>query len=65
MLDILDDPSSPLQPYVNKDKLRAIASTDQDQFNIPWFGQLMNTPQLFAYLCQVDYWLRKYRIQSK
>jgi len=25
----------------------------------------MNLPQLFAYLCQVDYWLRKYRIQSK
>jgi len=65
LLDILDDPSSPLRPYVNQDKLRALASSEQDQFNIPWFGQLMNLPQLFAYLCQVDYWLRKYRIQSK
>jgi asparagine synthase (glutamine-hydrolysing) len=33
--------------------------------NIPYFGQLMSTPQLFAYLMQTDAWLRKYKVVIK
>ncbi|MBQ9761585.1 MAG: asparagine synthase (glutamine-hydrolyzing) [Oscillospiraceae bacterium] len=28
----------------------------------PWYGQLMTLPQTFAYLLQVDFWLRHYKI---
>ena len=28
-----------------------------------WFGQLMNDPQIMAYLIQVNHWLRTYRIE--
>ena len=28
-----------------------------------WFGQLMSTPQLIAWLIQFDYWAEKYRIE--
>jgi len=65
LLDILNDSASPLLRYVNKEKLLVIAGSDEERFNIPWFGQLMNMPQLFAYLCQVDYWLRTYRVTVK
>ena len=27
-----------------------------------WFGQLMSTPQLIAWLIQFDYWLKAYNI---
>ncbi len=30
---------------------------------IPWYGQLMTTPQTIAYLLQINYWLKKYQIQ--
>jgi asparagine synthase (glutamine-hydrolysing) len=62
LLEILNDPASPLVPLVNAEKLKQWAASDQDHFDIPWFGQLMKGPQLFAYLIQVDTWLRKYRI---
>lgn len=35
-------------------------NTDDD---IPWFGQLMNKPQLIAYLYQFDLWIEKYKIE--
>lgn len=28
-----------------------------------WFGQLMSTPQLLAWLIQFDYWTEKYRVE--
>jgi len=29
----------------------------------PWYGQLMRTPQIFAYIIQLDRWFRKYRVR--
>lgn len=29
----------------------------------PWYGQLMRTPQIFAYIIQVDRWLRQYKVR--
>lgn len=34
-----------------------------EQSSVPWYGQLMNTPQTIAYLLQINYWLKKYKIQ--
>ena len=63
LLQILQDPSSPILPLVNRQLLVKMAEAEEaTQFDIPWFGQLMNVPQLFAYLIQVDAWLRDYRI---
>lgn len=28
----------------------------------PWYGQLMRTPQIFAYIIQLDRWFKKYHI---
>lgn len=60
---ILDDSSSPILQFINVEKVREMTKADVDQFDIPWFGQLMKGPQMLAYLGQVDTWLRRYNVQ--
>ncbi|BBB93507.1 asparagine synthase (glutamine-hydrolyzing) [Methylomusa anaerophila] len=62
-LSILKNPSSPLVLLVNVNRLNEIAESDLSAANIPWFGQLMGGPQLFAYLIQVAAWLKEYRVE--
>jgi asparagine synthase (glutamine-hydrolysing) len=59
--EILHDGSSPLLPLINREKLLAMMSEPSD-LGRPWYGQLMARPQLYAWLIQVDAWLRKYKI---
>lgn len=63
LLERLDDASSPLLQLIDGKKVRQIAETADASTNLPWFGQLMSGPQLFAYLLQVDYWLRSYKVR--
>lgn len=58
----INTPDSPLKQIVNIAYIKELLSSDLTSFNIPWFGQLMTGPQLFAYLIQVDIWMRKYSI---
>ena len=62
LLEIINDPASPLLPLINTSAVRAMARAEGDAFDRPWFGQLMTGPQLFAYLIQVDAWLREYKV---
>jgi asparagine synthase (glutamine-hydrolysing) len=61
-LQILEDPASPLLPLIDAEAVRTFAKECDRETNIPWFGQLMNAPQLFAYLGQIDTWLREYHV---
>jgi asparagine synthase (glutamine-hydrolysing) len=45
---------------MEKVKLFLTSPTD---YGKPWYGQLMAAPQLMAYLLQVNYWLKKYKIE--
>jgi len=65
MLDILDDSSSPILPLINPEKIREIAASPEASTNLPWFGQLMSGPQLFAYLAQVNNWLKTYHVSIR
>lgn len=62
-LDILNDANSPLTELMDVKKLNEIAKQDLAASNIPWFGQLMGGAQLFAYLIQLDTWLKAYKIK--
>ncbi|GIO58013.1 asparagine synthase (glutamine-hydrolyzing) [Paenibacillus cineris] len=62
MLDILDDPSAPILPLIDKNKILEIAASPEASSNLPWFGQLMSGPQLFAYLAQINNWLKTYNV---
>ncbi len=62
-LQILNDTSSPLQTLVQAPVIRELARGENAASAPPWFGQLMGGAQLFAYLVQVDAWLREYRVR--
>lgn len=62
---VLDDPRSPLVPLLDVDYVREVIHTNAAGFNPAWFSQLMGGPQLFAYLAQVDHWLREYHISIR
>ncbi|RCW42651.1 asparagine synthase (glutamine-hydrolyzing) [Paenibacillus prosopidis] len=62
LLEVLNDPTSPLLPLINVKKVRELAESESASSNIPWFGQLMSGPQLFAYLYQVNLWLKQYKV---
>ena len=60
LLEVLD--GSPLHHLLDKKTLQSILDSS-DEFGFrPWFGQLMNKAQLYAYLYQVDTWFREYKI---
>jgi asparagine synthase (glutamine-hydrolysing) len=61
-LAMLDDRSSPLLPFINRPAVRVLALSIRSDTNMPWFGQLMNAPQLLAFFLQTDFWLRYYGI---
>ena len=62
-LKLLEDPVSPLKPLIDINKIKEIAASANASSHIPWFGQLMSGPQLFAYLIQMDTWLREYKVK--
>ena len=57
---IISDPESPLLRLVKKEALEELIVSDN---TVPWYGQLMNTPQTIAYFLQLNYWLEKYKVQ--
>ncbi|GIO12553.1 asparagine synthetase B [Cohnella xylanilytica] len=63
LLERLDDSSSPLLPLIDIAKIRELARSADARSHLPWFGQLMSAPQLFAYLLQFDFWLRRYKVR--
>jgi asparagine synthase (glutamine-hydrolysing) len=62
--EILADNNSPLLEIINKEYVMQLMSGTNDN-SAPFFGQLMCMPQLFAYLIQVNMWLRNYRISIR
>ena len=61
LLDVVNNPSSPINMLVDKKKINAFINEKKD-YGKPWFGQLMAGPQMLAYLLQINYWMEKYRI---
>lgn len=64
-LDVAADRTSPLTPLLDADTVKEIVATDAAAFGPSWFGQLMGGAQLFAYLLEIDHWLRKYRVSVR
>ena len=59
LTEIISDNNSPLLQIIKKNELEKLLVSDVSQ---PWYGQLMTTPQTIAYFVQMDYWLRKYKV---
>lgn len=51
---------SPLWYLIRKEQAASLLSHESPW---PWYGQLMRRPQTIAYLLQLDFWLRHYRVE--
>lgn len=60
--DILSDGTSPIFDIVKRNKLEELLTAFRTQ---PWYGQLMTTPQTIAYFIQLDYWMRRYKVEIR
>ncbi|HBF37752.1 MAG TPA: asparagine synthase (glutamine-hydrolyzing) [Firmicutes bacterium] len=63
LLSILADHDAPILNLIDKEKVIQMIQSKGEDLQRPWFGQLMTLPQLFAYLIQVDTWLRFYKVR--
>ncbi len=57
--DLMDDKHAPIWQMVDKNALKLLVCEDSPW---PWYGQLMGTAQTMAYMLQIDFWLREYRV---
>ena len=62
--EVLSDSAAPITKLVNHEYLERLMRTTSD-YGKPWFGQLMATPQMYAYLLQMNYWMQKYHVQLR
>ena len=62
LLEVVNDSSSPILEILKKDKLMELINGRE---NVQWYGQLMNNPQIMAYILQINYWLEKFNVAIK
>ncbi len=53
------DKDNPLWDIVNIEKAKTLLYEER---SLPWYGQLMTTPQTIAYFIQLEYWIRKFSV---
>lgn len=51
-----------LTEILDRDRINALIASEGKSFSKNWYGQLMCTPQMFAYLIQLEMWLREYDV---
>lgn len=54
------DPHQPIFQIVDS---KALLELPNSADLTPWYGQLMRMPQTLAYMLQINYWLKAYRVQ--
>ena len=59
---IMQDDHSFVPALFREDAIEALIR-DPDSMPEPWYGQLMRGPQVFAYLIQLDRWLKRYHVE--
>lgn len=60
--EALDDKSCVLNEFINKNAVEEMIK-NPDAMTEPWYGQLMNTPQVLAYIYQIYVWMKKYNVE--
>ena len=59
---VIADPAAPLLRLVEKSALERLLAQGADN-PVPWYGQLMTTPQTIAWFLQLNYWLQVYKVE--
>ena len=59
---IFADPGSVVSTLFNHAAVEALMERPESLAE-PWYGQLMRTPQIFAYIIQLDRWFKQYKVR--
>ncbi|MGN0687758.1 MAG: asparagine synthase (glutamine-hydrolyzing) [Oscillospiraceae bacterium] len=59
---LLDSNNCRVCEIVNPDKLREMLACGGRSFTKNWYGQLMTVPQIYAYMLQIDSWMKEYSV---
>ncbi len=59
---LLDTPSAPIWEILDKKAIKEVYETEGSSFSRPWYGQLMNFPQIMAYIYMINTWLEEYKV---
>ncbi len=57
---VLRESDAPVFQIVNRKALEQLLTAE---YAWPWYGQLMRVPQTIAYMLQINFWLKQYKIQ--
>lgn len=57
---LLEERDAPLFSLVNREAVESLLASEPVW---PWYGQLMRLPQTCAWLLQLDFWLRWYKVE--
>lgn len=60
--NVLADPAAPLLGVIRADALETLLASGADN-PVPWYGQLMTTPQTIAWFLQFNHWLQTYKVE--
>ena len=61
---VLNTAKEPIRELVDVEALSKMLKEPSD-YGAPWFGQLMARPQMYAYLLQINYWIKTYHVHIK
>ena len=59
--DLLNQSDAAIFRVVNRKAVEALLKQEPIW---PWYGQLMRTPQTFAWLLQLEFWLNRYEVET-
>lgn len=57
---VLEQADSPIFGIIDR---RALENLLNMEFTWPWYGQLMKLPQTIAYMLQINFWLKHYKVR--
>lgn len=60
LVKVMSEPDAPIFSIVRPEALSELMGSER---TVPWYGQLMTTPQTIAYFLQLNYWLKKYSVR--
>ncbi len=60
--EVLKDKNSILYEIFDINKIKEIMES-KEELEVPWYGQLMRKTAFLAYLYQIDYWFKNYKIK--
>lgn len=63
VMEIINASDCRITEFLDREKLNELIATDAKSFNKPWYGQLMTEAQVFAYLIQLEAWLKHFDIE--